>query len=131
MIVKERVKILNKYKFQNNNFILYWIQASQRVEYNHALEYSIDMSNKYKKPLIVFFGLTDSFLDANLRHYKFMFEGLLDVKKELERKGIKFIIRKISPELGVIDLAKQAFIVITDRGYLNIQKNGENMSQKK
>ena len=131
MIEKERIKILNKNKLQNNKFILYWMQASQRVEYNHALEYSIEMANKYKKPLIVFFGLTDNFLDANLRHYQFMLEGLLDVKKELEKKDIKFIIRKTSPELGVIDLAKQACIVITDRGYLNIQKKWRKYASEK
>ena len=123
MIEKERIKILNNNKLQNNKFILYWMQASQRVEYNHALEYCIDAANKYEKPVIVFFGLTDNFLGANLRHYKFMLDGLLDVKKGLDEKGIKFIIIKISPDLGAISLAKKACMMITDRGYMRIQKN--------
>jgi len=55
MIKKERIKFLNNNKLQNNKFILYWMQTSQRVENNHALEYAIAQSNKYEKPLIVFF----------------------------------------------------------------------------
>ena len=61
------------------------MQASQRFEYNHALEYSIKAANEYKKPLVLFFGLTDNFPNANLRHYKFMLDGLLEVKKSQRR----------------------------------------------
>ena len=72
MIQKERIKKLNNNIFQDNKFILYWMQASQRTIYNHALEYSIYLANKYDKTLIVFFGLSDKYPDANLRTYYFM-----------------------------------------------------------
>ena len=98
------------------------MQASQRTKYNHALEYSIELSNKYEKPLIVFFGLTDYYPEANLRHYHFMIQGLQDVKKSLDNLGIQFVIQKISPEIGITNLSKDSCITIVDRGYLKIQK---------
>jgi len=98
------------------------MQSSQRTKYNHALYYSIQLSNKYKKPLIVFFGLTDSFPDANLRHYHFMLQGLQNVKKFLNELRLKFIFKKISPEKGITKLSKNSSIVVVDRGYLKIQR---------
>ena len=41
MIQKERIKVLNRKGIQEGKYILYWMQASQRVEYNHALEFAI------------------------------------------------------------------------------------------
>jgi len=98
------------------------MQHSQRTLYNHALEYSIELSNKYLKPLVVYFCLTDSFPDANSRHYRFMLEGLKEVKTELFKGNIKFVCQISSPENGVREISKKACCVVTDRGYLNIHK---------
>jgi deoxyribodipyrimidine photo-lyase len=131
MIEKERIKKLNSNDFQKQKFILYWMQASQRTEFNHAFEYAKHLANKYEKPLVVFFGITDSFPEANLRHYKFMLEGLKEVKEQLEKQNISFICQKISPEKGVVRLSKDACLVVTDRGYLKIQRKWRNYVAKK
>ena len=94
MIHEERVKKLNNNEFQKKKIIVYWMQASQRTEFNHALEYSIFLSNKYDKPLVVYFGLWDKYPEANLRHYSFMLHGLNEVKDQLDKRGINFIIQK-------------------------------------
>ncbi len=122
MIQNERIQRLNKNSFQNNKFILYWMQSSQRSVYNHALEYSIFLANKYNKPLVVYFGLWGKYPDANLRHYYFMLQGLKEVKNNLNDRGIKFIIQKTSPDKGVIKLSEYCSLIVVDRGYLNIQK---------
>jgi deoxyribodipyrimidine photo-lyase len=122
MIQKERVKFLNSKGVRKGQYVLYWMQASQRAEYNHALEYAISKANDLRQPLIVFFGITDQFPEANERHYWFMLEGLKEVKRSLERRGIQMVIQHKSPELGSIELAKKASLVVVDRGYLRIQK---------
>lgn len=99
------------------------MQASQRNEYNHALEYSIIKANELNRPIIVFFGLAEKYPSANQRHYKFMLEGLKELQHSLEERGLKIVIRKISPEIGATQLSKNASLVIVDRGYLKIQKN--------
>ena len=86
MIQKERIKALNKKEVKKGAYVLYWMQASQRVEYNHALEYAILKANELRRPLIVFFGITDHFPEANERHYTFMLEGLKEVKQSLRKK---------------------------------------------
>ena len=118
----DRIKNLNNKTLQSEKYIIYWMQASQRTEFNHALEYAIKHSNQYKKPLIVFFGLTNGFPDANLRHYHFMLQGLKCVKEGLEKRNIKLIIQRISPEKGIVELSKNASLIVVDRGYLKIQK---------
>ncbi len=122
MIEKERIKILNQKETKRGEYVLYWMQASQRTDYNHALEYALLKANEFRKPLIVFFGITDHFPEANERHYAFMLKGLSEVKRSLEQRNIQMVILHRSPEQGVIRLAKKASLVVVDRGYLNIQK---------
>jgi deoxyribodipyrimidine photo-lyase len=99
------------------------MQASQRNEYNHALEYSIIKANELNRPVVIFFGLTAKYPNANQRHYKFMLEGLQELQHSLEERGLKIVIRKVSPEIGATQLAKNAALMVVDRGYLKIQKN--------
>jgi deoxyribodipyrimidine photo-lyase len=122
MIQKERIKLLNEKKIKKGNYVLYWMQASQRTEYNHALEYAISKANDLLQPVVVFLGITDRFPEGNERHYYFMLEGLREVKRSLEKRGIKMVIRRRSPELGIVTLAKDASLVMVDRGYLRIQR---------
>jgi len=122
MIQKERIKILNDKDERKGKYVLYWMQASQRAAYNHALEYAILKSNELRKPVVAFFGITDHFPEGNERHYAFMLEGLRGVKYALEKKGIQLVIQHRSPELGAVQMAKRASLVVTDRGYLKIQK---------
>ena len=69
----ERIQKLNKKPINSNGqFVAYWVQASQRTTYNHALEYAIIKANELKVPLIAFFGLTANFPNANQRPYNFM-----------------------------------------------------------
>lgn len=122
MIHEERIKNLNKKSIKDGKYVLYWMQASQRAEYNHALEFAIKKANEINKPLIVFFGITNHFPDANERHYWFMLEGLREVQTTLKKRGIKMVILQISPEKGIVDISKDASLVIGDRGYLKLQR---------
>jgi deoxyribodipyrimidine photo-lyase len=108
MIEESRIQPLNKNNLVKGEYILYWMQASQRAEYNHALEFAINQANERKQPLIVYFGLTDKFPEANERHYYFMLEGLKNVQKALSRKGIGMVVECVSPEIGAVSFAKKA-----------------------
>jgi deoxyribodipyrimidine photo-lyase len=131
MIQKERVKALNRKEIKKGKYVLYWMQASQRAECNHALEVAILKANELRKPLIVFFGITDQFPEANERHYTFMLEGLKEVKHSLEKRGIQMVILHESPEIGVLQLAKKASLAVVDRGYLKIQRAWRDDASKK
>ncbi len=122
MIQPERIQQCNDRPVQKGRYVLYWMQASQRAILNHALEYAIRQGNQLNKPVVVLFGITDDFPEANERHYAFMLEGLAEVQKVLHKRGMSFVLRHQSPELAAIELATDASIVVTDVGYLRIQK---------
>lgn len=122
MIHDERVKMLNRHNPRKGDYVLYWMQASQRAECNHALEYAVREANVHKEPLVVYFGLTDNFPEANERHYYFMLEGLKEVMMSLRDRGIVLVVRRCSPQDGVVEFSRKASIVICDCGYLKIQK---------
>jgi deoxyribodipyrimidine photo-lyase len=131
LIQKERIKILNKNPKRNNKFVVYWMQASQRAEYNHALEYAIVQANNLNKPLIVFFGLTDDYPEANERHYAFMLQGLHEVDEVFRNRGIKMAVIRQSPELAIVELSKVASLIVVDRGYSRIQQKWRRIAAEK
>ena len=118
----ERVQPLNDEDVRDGEYVLYWMQSSQRAEYNHALEYAVQQANDLGQRLLVVFGLTDDYPEANLRHYAFMLEGLQDVEDALKKRGIKFVVRKGAPDDAALEAGKKASLIITDRGYMRPQR---------
>ena len=95
-IEKERIKVLNNQHLRQGDFVVYWMQATQRTEYNQALDYAIMLANKLNQPLLVYFGITNSYPEANQRHYYFMLEGLKEVQNSLKEKNIQFLIQNLN-----------------------------------
>ena len=122
MIQKTRIQILNGLPIQPKEYVLYWMQQSQRAQYNHALEYAVGQANNLKLPLLVVFGSTAQYPEANWRHYVFMLEGLQTTQKALERRQIKLIVRVGDPVQIALALGHMAALIVCDRGYLRHQR---------
>ena len=121
-IQEERVQNLNEAEVKEGSYVLYWMQSSQRAEQNHALEYAVQRANDLDQPLLVVFGLTDDYPEANLRHYTFMLEGLKDAQEALKKRSIKMVVREGSPDKVALEAGKEASLIVTDRGYMRPQK---------
>ena len=76
-----RLIINDKQRNDKKQYILYWMQQSQRIHFNHALNEAIKYGNDRNLPIVIFFGLTPSYPEANERHYTFMLEGLKEVRR--------------------------------------------------
>jgi deoxyribodipyrimidine photo-lyase len=98
------------------------MQQAQRAKCNHALEHAIARANELKLPLLVGFGLTDDYPEANLRHYIFMLEGLRETAAALRKRGIKFVLQRGNPASVALRLERRAALIVCDRGYLRLQK---------
>lgn len=123
MIQPSRVRNLNDLPPNDGGrYVLYWMQASQRTRFNHALEHAITLANSRKESLVVCFGLMDDYPEANARHYAFMLQGLRDVAGALEKRRIKFVLKHGQPPDVAIHFAKHASLVVCDRGYTRHQK---------
>jgi deoxyribodipyrimidine photo-lyase len=122
VIQDDRIRRLNDGVTGAGRYVLYWMQASCRAECNHALEYTIRQANELGKPVLACFGLTADFPEANARHYTFLLEGLRDAQAALERRGIPLVVRRGRPDEVAAGLAREACFVVTDRGYLRVQR---------
>jgi deoxyribodipyrimidine photo-lyase len=121
VIQPERIKKLNAREASKGDYVLYWMQQSQRTRFNHALEYAIAEANSRKLPVVVGFGLTTDYPDANARHYAFMLQGLSEVVQDLKERKIAFVMRRGSPDAVALRLSRKASLVVCDRGYLKHQ----------
>ncbi|MEX1297357.1 MAG: deoxyribodipyrimidine photo-lyase, partial [Desulfotignum sp.] len=121
-----RIHHLNRTRIQKpaskGDYVLYWMQQSQRAAWNHALEFSVDQANRLGLPLVTGFGLTDDYPYANLRHYTFMLEGLAETKAALADRGIQLVVHKGNPPDVALDLGRQAALIVCDAGYLRHQR---------
>ena len=117
-----RIKPLNSSDIPRGDYVLYWMQQSQRSTYNHALEYAVRQANKLDRMLLVGFGLTDDYPEANLRHYTFMLEGLKETRAALATRGIKMVLRRGHPPDVALKLGRRASMIVCDRGYLMHQR---------
>ncbi|WP_075219157.1 deoxyribodipyrimidine photo-lyase [Acuticoccus yangtzensis] len=114
-----RISALNdKPPRQDAQYVLYWMQHSQRADANPALERAAYWANECRLPLLVLFVVDPDYPDANLRHYTFMLEGLKETIAAIEKRGAHVSLRLGSPPKIAAECAKKAAIVVTDRGYL-------------
>ncbi len=122
MIHDSRIRRLNDRPEAAGGRVVYWMQQSQRTRYNHALEFAIDQANRLRLPLTVCFFLTGDYPGASARHYAFLLEGLCDVREGLAARGIPFDLRIGDPPRGVAGAARDAALVVADRGYMPVQR---------
>ncbi|XP_060565300.1 deoxyribodipyrimidine photo-lyase-like [Ruditapes philippinarum] len=89
---KKRVRVLSKTQDfpDESNGVVYWMSRDQRVHDNWALLYAQKLALKLEVPLHVCFCLVPKFLEATIRHYTFMLEGLREIEKECKELGISF-----------------------------------------
>ena len=121
-IQKSRIQCLNDADITKGDYVLYWMQQSQRAEYNHALEYAIRQANRLGQGVLVAFGLMDDYPEANQRHYKFMLEGLRETQNTLAGRGIKMVVQQGTPAEIALNLGRRASLIVCDCGYLRHQK---------
>jgi deoxyribodipyrimidine photo-lyase len=122
MIESRRIRALNTAPERTGDYVLYWMQNSQRAEFNPALELAIAEANRLELPVLAAFGLIEDYPEANARHYAFMLEGLAETESALRRRGVGFVIRRARPDHMTLQLADRAALVVCDRGYLRPQR---------
>ena len=127
MIQDQRIERLNDEPVrQKGAYVLYWMQAAQRERYNHALEYAVRRANELGKPVLAAFCLVDDYPDANARHYHFMLQGLRQVRDALAERKIRLIVRKGRPADCIMELSKDASLLVVDASQLRAPRKWRN-----
>jgi deoxyribodipyrimidine photo-lyase len=78
---------------QAGTCVVYWMQRSQRELDNPALDVAIDIGNALSKPVVVFLAPVPFYPRANLRHYRFLADGISDIAEGMARRNVGFILR--------------------------------------
>ena len=103
---------------EDGRYVLYWMQHSQRAHENPALERAVSHANDLDLPLLVLFVVDPSYPEANARHYTFMLEGLKETMADIRSRGAHMALRLGHPPDVAAEVARDAAVVVTDRGYL-------------
>jgi deoxyribodipyrimidine photo-lyase len=118
-IDEQRIAVLNDAAAGGGQYVLYWMQRSQRAEMNHALEFAVQRANEWTLPLLVCCVLEDEGpIALTDRRLTFMLEGLQEVASTLRQRNIALVVRTGKAVETVTELAGGASEVICDRGYL-------------
>lgn len=118
MIQEERVRPLNDADARRGAYVLYWMQGAMRVGFNHAFAYAADRADEAGTPLVVVFGLTPDYPEANARHYAFLLQGLADVRRRLAERGVRLVALRGEPHEAALRLAPDAARVVVDGAVL-------------
>lgn len=122
MIHPARIHLLNRKPARTSGgFVLYWMQQSQRAEWNHALEYAVQRANELGLPVAVVFGLMDNYPEATEAHYAFMLRGLEETFQTLEKRGIGAFLGRGHPADVALKAGRNAALIVCDMGYLRHQ----------
>jgi len=95
--------------------VVYWMQRAQRGGDNPALDVAVEAANALQKPVVVFFAPVPFYPHANLRHYRFLNEGIPDIAELLDDRNIGFVLRRF-PEHSLIKFCDEvkACLVVGD-----------------
>jgi deoxyribodipyrimidine photo-lyase len=103
--------------------VVFWMQRAERGKDNAALDLAVELANLLRLPVVAFFSGIDNFPHANLRHYRFLQQGLACAEADLRERGVGFVLRRppnheVAPFLAEV----QAAIVIGDENPLRFMR---------
>jgi len=119
-----RMRHLRAGVFQGKS-VLYWMVRDKRVNDNWALIEAQKIALDNNVPLEVCFNINNGYSEANLRQYKFLFEGLREVQKTLDKLQINFHLLYGPTHLKLAEFIEKNKVgyLVTDFSPLKVYKN--------
>ncbi len=108
--------------------VIYWMSRDQRIKDNWALLHAQDLALELKTPLVTVFCLTPRYLQASIRNYSFMLEGLKEIETAMKKLNIIFHLLTGKPEENILRFCKdyKAGALVTDFSPLRINRRWKN-----
>lgn len=123
LVNKKRIEKINEVELKEAEFVTYWMQSSQRLESNQALGYAVEKANQLNQPLLIFFLIDKNYPAAEYGHFKFMIQGLKEIKKKAAAQNLNFYILEYSEIEDIKKITEKASLVVSEKVYLrNLQK---------
>jgi deoxyribodipyrimidine photo-lyase len=116
---QNRIRNLNDAAINTGgSYVLYWMTAFRRVEYNFSLQHAAHLAVEMDRPLLVFEALRAGYPYASDRLHRFILDGMADNQTALASTRVGYF-PYVEPEPGagkglLKTLAEKACAVVTD-----------------
>ena len=127
----ERIQTLNDAEpRESGEYVLYWMEASQRADRNEALELAARRANEHGLRLLAAAVLDPDEPEVNGRHAAFAVQGYRDTAARLSDRKIKFALRTgpavetvAGSQSGVVKGALEKLAGALSRGAAAVNRN--------
>lgn len=114
-----RTTTRNELRIQpEGEYVLYWMQSTQRLEENWALRQATLEADRLGKPLIIYQGLNPHYEHANDRTHAMILGNAVELAARAKALGYTYLFhlrQRIAGDNRVVDrLASRATLVVTD-----------------
>jgi deoxyribodipyrimidine photo-lyase len=108
------------------------MQRAQRGVDNAALEVAVEAANALQKPLVTFFAPIPFYPHGNLRHYRFLNQGIPDIAQSIENRNVGFVLRRF-PEHSLVKFCNEvkAALVVGDENPMREPESWRKTAAKK
>src|SRR4051812_8603665 len=117
--LSQRALLLNEKRLQpEGEYVLYWMQSTQRLEDNWALRYATVEADRVGKPLMIHHAIDSSDLHASDRFHTFVMQGARELAVRARQLGLTYGFaaprNREDDERTVKVPARRAALVVTD-----------------
>ncbi|MGH1341801.1 MAG: deoxyribodipyrimidine photolyase [Nannocystales bacterium] len=102
----------------SGDYVLYWMVANRRGDYNYSLERAVEWAKALGKPLVVLEALRAGYRWASDRFHAFVIAGMRDNAEWFSKRSVTyvpFLERAVGQGQGLLEaLAEHACVVVTD-----------------
>ena len=103
---------------EDGQYVLYWMIANRRLQYNFSLDRALEHCSALKKPLLLFEALRVGYQWASDRMHAFVLQGMADNARTCEKHGVRYfpyVESAPDADKGLLAaLAEKACAVVTD-----------------
>src|SRR5262245_56726931 len=122
MVPKIRIEDCNAAPVRRDGeFVLHWMIAFRRTEWNFSLDRAVEWAVELNKPLVIFEPLRVDYRCASDRIHRFIIDGMADNAKriaKLKQRGVHYypyVEPATDADKGLLAaLARRACVVVTD-----------------
>jgi len=102
----------------NGDYVLYWMIANRRAQWNYSLDRAVEWCEELGKPLLILEAVRCGYPWASDRMHRFILQGMADNRRHLNGKSVRYypyVETESGAGNGLIEtLAARASIVVTD-----------------
>ena len=114
-----RILKLNQHQVNSEgDFVVYWMVASRRAEWNFSLQHAANFAAELDKPLVILEALRTGYRWASDRIHAFLIQGMQANQRAFSRQPVlyyPYLEQRTDEGKGLLEsLARQACAIVTD-----------------